>query len=184
MPVRDLEWYAPAQSRPPVVLANRGANGIDGVLSTALGVAASRQGPVVALLGDLAFLHDVSALVRPARAAPACTVVVADNGGGGMFSFLPQATSVDADTFDALFATPQAVDVAAVARGFGVAVTEVDDLSSLDKQLRRSIGGDTLSLIRVVLPDRVTNAAYHAEIHRAVAVAMDEVLSPARPVSG
>src|SRR6185437_7240391 len=97
MPVRDLEWYAPPTAAPPEVLANRGVNGIDGVTSTALGVAAAGDGPVVAVLGDLAFLHDVSGLVQVGRGPMegSCTLLVVDNGGGGIFNFLPQATAVD-----------------------------------------------------------------------------------------
>ena len=93
MPIRDLEWYGAPQRQPPRVLANRGTNGIDGVVSTALGVAAGTPEPssTIALMGDLAFLHDVSGLVNFDPAAR-CTFVVVDNGGGGIFSFLPQAT--------------------------------------------------------------------------------------------
>src|SRR5580704_7683729 len=126
MPVRDVEWYAPPVADPPPVLANRGANGIDGVASTAQGVAAAGGGPVVGVLGDLAFLHDVSSLVRPAGAAPAsggaasCTLLVVDNRGGGIFNFLPQAGRVETDRFEQLFGTPAAPDVADVARGFGL----------------------------------------------------------------
>ncbi len=95
MPVRDVEAFAPPWSSPPRVLANRGANGIDGVVSTALGVALGRGRPTVALVGDLAFLHDCSALVRSPGADMPCTIVVADNGGGGIFSFLPPASALD-----------------------------------------------------------------------------------------
>ena len=119
MPIRDLEWYAGAQPRPPRVLANRGANGIDGVVSTALGVAASGRGPgvrTVALLGDLTFLHDVSGLVNLPDVP--CTFVVLDNGGGGIFSFLPQAAALDAPVFEQLFGTPPTSDVGAVGARF------------------------------------------------------------------
>ena len=78
----------------------------------------------MALVGDLAFLHDVSALVRAEGLTAPLTVVVADNGGGGIFSFLDPASALDADAFDALFGTPQTADVAAVAAGFGWPVDE------------------------------------------------------------
>ena len=117
MPIRDLEWYAAAHPTPPRVLANRGANGIDGVVSTALGIGASGTGQgtrTVALLGDLAFLHDVSGLVNVPEVP--CTFVVLDNGGGGIFSFLPQATTVEPSMFEEVFGTPPTSDISAVAR--------------------------------------------------------------------
>ena len=123
MPIRDLEWFAEPEAVAPRVLANRGANGIDGVVSTALGVAASMVAPrrggrrTIGLLGDLAFLHDVSGLVN--LPAVPCTFVVVDNGGGGIFSFLPQAGDVEEATFEALFGTPPTSDVVSVAAASG-----------------------------------------------------------------
>ena len=111
------------------MLSNRGANGIDGVASTTLGVAAAAAGtggPVVGLLGDLAFLHDATALFRGRRepAIPAVLVVV-DNAGGGIFSFLPQAAELDDALFERLYATPQRIDVADLARAAGCDTIEV-----------------------------------------------------------
>lgn len=172
MPVRDLEWFAPPMADPPRVVANRGANGIDGVSSTAQGVAAAGRGPVVAVLGDLAFLHDVSSLARPATVAggeaSGCTLVVVDNGGGGIFDFLPQASAVDPVTFDRLFGTPQATDVASVARGFGLEVVEVGAAGELAAALRAP--GD-LRVVHARVPDRAANVALHERIHEAVASA-------------
>lgn len=165
MPVRDVEWFAPAVAAPPRVLANRGANGIDGVVSSALGVAASGQ-PTVTLLGDLAFLHDVSGLVNLPEVA--CTFVVADNGGGGIFSFLPQSSSLDPSLFEQLFGTPPVSDVAAVARGFGLAVVEVHAQTELDKALAEAGPSGTPTLIRAVVPDRARNVLFHEEINQAV----------------
>ena len=125
MPVRDPQLFAAPRTSPPRVLANRGANGIDGVVSTAVGVAIGSGSPTVALVGDLAFLHDVSALVGDQPPSVSLTVVVADNGGGGIFSFLEQAALVDEPTFESLFGTPQAQDPAAVAAGFGWPVDRV-----------------------------------------------------------
>ena len=121
MPIRDLEWFAATETAPPRVLANRGVNGIDGVVSTALGVATSEAQVAsghrtIGLLGDLAFLHDVSGLVNLPDAVP-CTLVVLDNGGGGIFSFLPQAGALQPDVFERLFGTPPSSDIGAVARG-------------------------------------------------------------------
>ena len=114
MPMRDLEWFGPTLEAPPTVMANRGANGIDGVVSTALGLAATGR-RTFALLGDVAFLHDVSGLVNLPDLP--CTFVVVDNGGGGIFSFLPQAEVLEHDQFELLFGTPPTSDVGNVARG-------------------------------------------------------------------
>ncbi len=95
-------------------------------MSTALGIGASGAGQgtrTVALLGDLTFLHDVSALVNLPEVP--CTFVVLDNGGGGIFSFLPQATTVEPAMFERVFGTPPTSDIGAVARGFGLPVHEV-----------------------------------------------------------
>jgi 2-succinyl-5-enolpyruvyl-6-hydroxy-3-cyclohexene-1-carboxylate synthase len=169
MPIRDLEWYAEAQPLPPRVLANRGANGIDGVVSTSLGVAASGGGPgtrTVALLGDLAFLHDVSGLVNLPELP--CTFVVLDNGGGGIFSFLPQAEFVEPHVFEQLFGTPPTTDVGAMARGFGLPVHDVTVLS----QLEPALAAPTPAVVRVMVPGRPQNVALHNAINQAVRLAL------------
>jgi 2-succinyl-5-enolpyruvyl-6-hydroxy-3-cyclohexene-1-carboxylate synthase len=174
MPVRDLEAFGGPRRSPVRTVANRGANGIDGVVSTALGVAMAADGPTVALVGDLAFLHDVSALVRADTFSPALTVVVADNGGGGIFSFLAPASALDRSTFDTLFGTPQAHDLTTVAEGFGWPVDDVADLAGLESALGRRVGSGGLSVIRVRLPARSENVDRHAAINAAIAAAVDE----------
>jgi 2-succinyl-5-enolpyruvyl-6-hydroxy-3-cyclohexene-1-carboxylate synthase len=151
-------------------LANRGANGIDGVVSTALGAAAGGT-PVVALVGDLAFLHDLSALVRPADQPGSCTVVVADNAGGGIFSFLPPARLLAPAEFERLFATPQAVDVAAAAAGLGIRVRDVGDLDELRAALAGVGRREGIEVVRVRLPDRSSNEVAHDQIQAAMALA-------------
>ncbi len=176
MPVRDVEAFGAPRPGYPRVLANRGANGIDGVVSTALGVAMTSLTPTVALVGDLAFLHDCSALVGSPAADIPCTVVVADNGGGGIFSFLPPAGALDPGSFETLFGTPQAPDVAAVAAGFGLAVADVgpeDGWGALAEAVRRGTEGPGLSVVRVRVPDRSANVAVHGRVNRAVVDAVD-----------
>ena len=174
MPVRDLESFAPVLDRPPDVFANRGANGIDGVCSTALGLAAAGGAPVVGLVGDLAFLHDVSALVRApgTRSGPGCTLVVVDNGGGGIFSFLPQAAALAARDFDLLFGTPQLPRVADVARGFGIEVADVQGEADLAAAIGRFVGRTDLAVVRVSVPHRSENVAVHGRIFDAVGLAV------------
>jgi 2-succinyl-5-enolpyruvyl-6-hydroxy-3-cyclohexene-1-carboxylate synthase len=176
MPVRDLEAFGLPRSDPPRVVANRGANGIDGVVSTAWGVALASGGPTVALVGDLAFLHDVSALVRTGDPDVPLTVVVADNGGGGIFSFLPPAAALDPPLFERLFATPPSCDVAAVAAGFGWTVHDLGDdgTDRLEDVLDRCTAGGSPAVVRVRLPDRGENVAVHDRIHAAVLASMGE----------
>jgi 2-succinyl-5-enolpyruvyl-6-hydroxy-3-cyclohexene-1-carboxylate synthase len=165
MPIRDLEWYAPALAVPPRVVANRGANGIDGIVSTALGIAASGA-RTIALMGDLALLHDVSGLVNLSDCP--CHLVVLDNGGGGIFSFLPQAESTEKATFEQLFGTPPTSDLALVARGFGLTVHEVSRLAELEGALSEP----PPALIRVRVPGRDENVALHQAINEAVRLAL------------
>jgi 2-succinyl-5-enolpyruvyl-6-hydroxy-3-cyclohexene-1-carboxylate synthase len=165
MPMRDLEWFAQALPTPPVVRANRGANGIDGVVSTALGIAGTGR-RTFALLGDLAFLHDVSGLVNFSDLP--CTLVVMDNGGGGIFSFLPQAAAVETERFELLFGTPPTSDVGDVARGFGLSVCEVTTVPELEAALNDAAP----ALIRVEVPGRAENVALHESINQAVRLAL------------
>ena len=174
MPVRDLEWFMPPLAAPPPVVANRGANGIDGLVSTALGLAAGGGGPVVGLLGDLAFLHDAGALVDVSaqpRGDP-CVLVVVDNGGGGIFSFLPQATEVDPARFELLFGTPPAADPLRVASGYGLPVADGSTLDDVVRALGTFLGSPGPSLVRARVPGRDENVALHDRIHAAVAAAV------------
>ena len=174
MPIRDLEWFAPATAAPPHVLANRGANGIDGLVSTSLGVASAEPGvgtPTVALLGDLAFLHDVSGLVNLPECP--CTFVVPDNRGGGIFSFLPQARELEPSVFERLFATPPTSDISVVARGFGLQVDTVGTTAELEAALCGDTGsGRVPALIRAVMPGRSENVALHDAVNQAVRLAL------------
>jgi 2-succinyl-5-enolpyruvyl-6-hydroxy-3-cyclohexene-1-carboxylate synthase len=175
MPVRDLESFAAPRPTPPRVLANRGANGIDGVVSTALGVAIGSGAPTVALVGDLAFLHDVSALVDGGRSPVPLTVVVADNGGGGIFSFLEQAALLDRSTFELLFATPRGQDPAAVAAGFGWPVEHVDrgGVEEFAETVAARVASGSPSVIRVRLPEGAHNVERHRALFAAVADALE-----------
>jgi 2-succinyl-5-enolpyruvyl-6-hydroxy-3-cyclohexene-1-carboxylate synthase len=169
MPMRDLEWFSPALPTAPAVVANRGANGIDGVVSTALGLAASGR-RTFALLGDLAFLHDVSGLVNLPDVP--CTFIVLDNGGGGIFSFLPQAGALERDKFELLFGTPPRSDVGAVARGFGLAVHDVASVPEFDDALAATGSAASPVLVRVQLRGRAENVALHEAVNQAVRLAL------------
>ena len=170
MPVRDLEWYA----APRVglrVLANRGANGIDGVVSTAIGVAIASVDPVTALVGDIAFLHDTNALLGLAARGLDITIVVVDNRGGGIFSFLPQATELPQETFEALFGTPHDVDLAGLAALHGIPALRVHEPDGLASALKIASAAPGPHVV-IAPTDRRVNVAVHDEVHAAVAAAL------------
>ena len=180
MPVRDVEWFAAARSGAPRVLANRGANGIDGVVSTVLGAAAAAtaagEGPVVGLTGDLAFLHDVSALVWGGlEERPPAVLVVVDNGGGGIFDFLDYPGTVEQARYERLFGTPQAADIGEIAAAFGLAVLEAADEQALLGRLDEALSAKRLSVIRL-RTGRPANVALHGRLAAAIAAALDERL--------
>lgn len=172
MPVRDLEWFAPAREG-ITVHANRGANGIDGVVSTALGVALGSASPTVALLGDLAFLHDSNGLLRAADRDADLVLVVVDNDGGGIFSFLPQAGTFERDGFERFFGTPHHLELAALAAAHGVPAERVERQADLPAAVAKALAAGGVQVV-VVGTDRAANVVVHEEIERAVA----EVLSP------
>lgn len=121
--VRDLD-LAPIHSAPPAVHANRGLAGIDGVVSTAVGVALGTGAPVHLLCGDLTFLHDSNGLLPGSGPPPDLRIVVADDNGGSIFSTL-EAGGLPADTFERIYRTPQNVDLVDMARAFGAAARRV-----------------------------------------------------------
>jgi 2-succinyl-5-enolpyruvyl-6-hydroxy-3-cyclohexene-1-carboxylate synthase len=122
-PVRDVALAA-APRDGVVVRSNRGVAGIDGTISTAVGAALAHDGPTVALLGDLTFLHDTTGLViGPDEARPDLTIVVLDDRGGGIFHLLEQGAPEHAPAFERVFGTPHTVDLAALCAAMGVAHT-------------------------------------------------------------
>jgi 2-succinyl-5-enolpyruvyl-6-hydroxy-3-cyclohexene-1-carboxylate synthase len=171
MPVRDVEAFAAPRSGLRV-LSNRGTNGIDGFASTTFGVASVSAGPVVGLCGDLAFLHDVAGLVFAARRGIDATLVVVDNDGGGIFSFLPQATALDGDRFEALFGTPHGLDLVAVATAFGVPATAVGRAADLVPALDEALRADGTRVVVVRTGDRSGNVTQHHQAWQAVAEAL------------
>jgi 2-succinyl-5-enolpyruvyl-6-hydroxy-3-cyclohexene-1-carboxylate synthase len=180
MPVRDLEAFA--GQVPDHVYANRGINGIDGLVSTVLGVAAGHRGgsaeptgrPVVGLLGDLAFLHDAGGLLgAPGRGLNAVFVVV-DNDGGGIFSFLPQA-GLPSDRFELLFGTPPAADVAAVAAAYGVPAERVARAADVGPALEEALAGGGVRVLVVPTGDRTANVDRHRQARAAVADAVTKL---------
>jgi 2-succinyl-5-enolpyruvyl-6-hydroxy-3-cyclohexene-1-carboxylate synthase len=175
MPIRDVERYA-VPRRGVTVVANRGANGIDGTVSTAVGLALGLAAPTALLIGDIAFLHDSNGLLGAAGHGIDLVCVVVDNDGGGIFSFLPQARVVPAERFEALFGTPHGLDLVAVAAAFGVDARGLgrdDDVAAAVREATAKGGVHVL----VVRTDRAANVEVHGRIDAAVAAAVDAALS-------
>jgi 2-succinyl-5-enolpyruvyl-6-hydroxy-3-cyclohexene-1-carboxylate synthase len=167
MPVRDLEWFGTPRGD-ITVHANRGANGIDGVIATAIGVAIGSGAPTAVLLGDVAFCHDSSSLTALRSRGLDLTVVVTDNDGGAIFSFLPQATALPSDRFEQLFGTPHGTDIVEVARAFGLRAYTAD---SAELMVAAFDEPDTC-VVRVGSA-RKENVEVHAALNAAVVAALD-----------
>jgi 2-succinyl-5-enolpyruvyl-6-hydroxy-3-cyclohexene-1-carboxylate synthase len=172
MPVRDVEWWAPPRTAP--TFSNRGVNGIDGVVSTALGVAVGAS--ALALVGDITMLHDVSGLVDGlGEGGGSCVLVVVDNDGGGIFSFLSQATALDGDRFEQLFGTPRHHDLGAIARAFGHVAVNVSTAQELREAISTALETNGLSVIVVEVPSRAANVNEHEEWNGRVAQLIETI---------
>ena len=169
MPIRDLEWFTPT-GHGLLVYSNRGANGIDGVVATGVGVACE-LGSVTVFLGDVAFLHDVSSLAMLSARNIEIRIVVTNNDGGAIFSYLPQAGALPTETFDRLFGTPHGIDIGQVAAAFGLRVERPRTLDELRLALR-----NRGSSVVVVDTDRGENLAVHASLNEAITTAVGAVL--------
>ncbi len=148
LPIRALDAFTPATGRLDV-FANRGASGIDGTVSAALGAAVATGRPTVCLTGDLAFLHDIGAMLTIARHRVPLVIVVIDNGGGGIFEFLPQASAVDRDQFEDLFVTSHRLDLMRAAEMFDTGFAAARDAAALERALEWAFTSRTPQLIRV-----------------------------------
>lgn len=138
MPIRELDTFLFAKNRPAKMFANRGANGIDGVVSTAVGVALSKKDTIL-VIGDLSFFHGMNGLLAAQQNHADLTIILVNNDGGGIFSFLPQAS--EKMHFESLFGTPHGLDFAHTARLYGADYTKIkcwDDFNlTLEKSFRK-----------------------------------------------
>jgi 2-succinyl-5-enolpyruvyl-6-hydroxy-3-cyclohexene-1-carboxylate synthase len=174
MPVRDIETFWPIRPDPPRVLCNRGANGIDGIVSSAFGAAADGLGPVVLLIGDVALAHDIGGLLAARRLALKLTIVLLDNGGGGIFDFLPVSRASMAladDAYTRHIATPTGLDFSKAATLYGLEHERAGDLSELRSALERSLAREGSSIVEV-RTDRRDNVALHERVWEAVSKAL------------
>jgi len=174
MPIRELDAFAGPRAGALRVLVNRGVNGIDGLVSCALGTAVGLGKPTVLYCGDLAFLHDLGGLVTGRQLGANLTVVVANDHGGGIFEYLPIARSVPRELFEQVWATPQAADLGGLAAAAGWNTTRVESRQGFVEALERALGGG-LHVIEVPV-DRAANTALHATLVAAV----DEALARER----
>ncbi len=175
MPIRDVDRFAAPRERVRV-LANRGASGIDGFVSTVLGVGLAvggSGGPVVALTGDLSLLHDANGFHLAADTDHLdVTFVVVDNDGGGIFSFLPQARFPG--SFERVFGTPHGRDLAVLASWYGLGYERVTEAARLPAAVGEAIAAGGVRVVHV-RTDRAANRVLHDRLRDAVHAAMGEL---------
>jgi 2-succinyl-5-enolpyruvyl-6-hydroxy-3-cyclohexene-1-carboxylate synthase len=172
MPVREIETFWPIREDPPRVLCNRGANGIDGIVSSAFGAAAATDGPVVLLIGDVALAHDIGGLLAAMRLSLKLTIVLVDNGGGGIFDFLGvsrAAMALQDDIYTSHIATPTGLDFANAAALYGLAHERVETIPAFRAALERALLPQAGSAIVQVRTDRAANVELHRRAWAAVA---------------
>jgi 2-succinyl-5-enolpyruvyl-6-hydroxy-3-cyclohexene-1-carboxylate synthase len=167
MPIRDQEAFLAAGETDALFLSNRGANGIDGLVSSGIGAAQASGRPTTILTGDLGFLHDIGGLAALRDVSPPVRVVVIDNDGGGIFHFLPQESALDAEEFEALLGTPRGVDVGKAAALFDLPHRRLGSLAELPDALGAGTG-----LIEVK-----TDRHVNVEAHRALTAAVRAAIS-------
>lgn len=172
MPVRDLDSFFAGSERPLRFFANRGASGIDGVVSTALGVAAVSAPPVVLVIGDLSFYHDMNGLLAVKRYGLRTTIVLLNNDGGGIFNLLPQA---EQEHFEELFGTPHGLAFRQAAELYGLSYRRATDASALRRAMAASLEDARATLIEV-RTDRRENACLHRDLWQAASQAVREPL--------
>jgi len=161
MPIRDVETFFPARETPFRVLSNRGANGIDGTVSTAFGVAAAGRWPTVLLIGDVALAHDVGGLLAASRLGLRLVIVLIDNDGGGIFHFLPAAR--EGAEFVEHIATPHGLDFAHAAALYGCGYERAADVDAFRAALQRALAADQTTIVCVR-----TNREENVDLHRRV----------------
>jgi 2-succinyl-5-enolpyruvyl-6-hydroxy-3-cyclohexene-1-carboxylate synthase len=164
MPVRDLDTFYRSNQNQVRTMANRGANGIDGVVSTALGVSAVSE-PVVLVIGDLSFYHDINGLLAAKLHQLNITIILVNNDGGGIFSFLPQSTQPQ--HFEALFGTPIGIDFKKAVEMYEGSFQTVTETEEFAAAFNNAINENGLSVVEVI-SDREKNVKEHRILTEAV----------------
>jgi 2-succinyl-5-enolpyruvyl-6-hydroxy-3-cyclohexene-1-carboxylate synthase len=169
MPVRDMDSFFPSLEKRVRMMANRGASGIDGVTSTALGVAKAIGERVVLVTGDLSFYHDMNGLLAAKSYHINATIIVVNNNGGGIFSFLPQAAYPD--FFESYFGTPHNLTFNSLADMYGLRYSKIEDWEQFRNAVSSSLNGSGTHIIEVS-GDRASNVALHRRVISAVVAAL------------
>ncbi len=170
--VRALDWFWPAHAPAVRVLANRGANGIDGFVSSVLGAAAATPRPTVGLCGDLSLYHDLNGLLAVRRHGVRAVLLVVDNDGGGIFDHLPVAQTGGA-AFETHFITPHGLDFRPAVEMYGARFTRVTRVADLPAALERAIAAPTTTVVALTV-DRAHSLAAHRRAWRAAEGAVSE----------
>ncbi|TWT12522.1 2-succinyl-5-enolpyruvyl-6-hydroxy-3-cyclohexene-1-carboxylic-acid synthase [Planomicrobium sp. CPCC 101079] len=160
MPIRDTDTFFRATERDVRIFSNRGANGIDGVVSTAFGVQAAGDRPAYLFIGDLSFLHDMNGLIASKMQESDLTIVIMNNDGGGIFSYLPQ--SQEERYFEELFGTPTGLTFGEAAKMYDAEYALVETKEQLTKTLRAA-KQKQVKIIEVVT-DRQENVRAHRKL--------------------
>jgi len=170
MAIREIDAFAGPRVTALRVLANRGVNGIDGQVSSALGAAAGLRQPTVLWCGDLTLLHDVSGLLAGRLHDADLTIVVSNDDGGGIFEYLPVAQCVPRSVFEPMFAVPHGLDLRELACGLGWQGARAESSATFSQALDRALRGGR-HVIEVPV-DRAANTAFHAVLNDAVCDAL------------
>ncbi|HEV2659766.1 MAG TPA: thiamine pyrophosphate-dependent enzyme, partial [Ktedonobacteraceae bacterium] len=165
MPVRDADTFFWPDKLNVCVMGNRGANGIDGVVSSALGASAASDGPTVLVIGDLSFYHDLNGLLAARLHGLDLTIVLINNDGGGIFSFLPQASYPE--HFEQLFGTPTGLDFAPVVQMYGGTFQRISRWNDFRVAINTGIENGGLHVIEVPT-ERASNVQMHRQLWQAV----------------
>ena len=166
MPVRDVDSYGRPAALDVQVLGNRGASGIDGIVSTVMGCAGGGAGPVVGLVGDIAFYHDMNGLLATRDNQLNVVFVLVDNDGGGIFHMLPIRDFEP--VFTPCFATPHGLDLRHAATLYGLRFTEASTPAELEEAIAAGVGRAGTEIIRV-RTDRERNRRRHERTRARVA---------------
>ncbi|MDO8491590.1 MAG: 2-succinyl-5-enolpyruvyl-6-hydroxy-3-cyclohexene-1-carboxylic-acid synthase [Dehalococcoidia bacterium] len=172
MPVRDMDSFFPSIGEAIRFMANRGASGIDGVVSTALGAGAVSSGRLVLVLGDISFYHDMNGLLAAKAFGLNATIVVVNNNGGGIFSFLPQAAYED--VFEPYFGTPHGLTFRAAAEMYGLSYCLAGDWEAFKAGVEKSLRNTGTAIIEVP-GDRKLNLKLHRKVQKAVSDSIRQV---------